>query len=324
MNESIQAGDGQVIKTTPKDFFLHMGAIIALYISTWSFLALWFALLDEIFKNPLAYSDPYSAGISLAIAALVVIFPTFMLLSWIIHNSEKKDPEKRELRIRKWLVYLTTFLAGAIIVIDLIVLLYQFLSGQELTTAFVWKVVVVLAVIGAIFYYYLYKIRKAIADGPAKYLTGAVALVVIASIVMGFTIMGSPQAQREKRVDQERAFNLQDIQWQVVNYWQQKEVLPESLSDLNNPISGYRVPTDPQTGVDYEYIVKGDRAFELCATFVSASAQESAVPGRYVEPAFGVRGGIDGNWDHEAGRTCFERTIDPELYPPYKNSPVVR
>lgn len=25
---------------------------------------------------------------------------------------------------------------------------------------------------------------------------------------------------------------------------------------------------------------------------------------------------FDANWEHAAGRTCFERTIDPDLYPP--------
>ncbi|MFH1769172.1 MAG: hypothetical protein ABH833_00710, partial [Parcubacteria group bacterium] len=28
-------------------------------------------------------------------------------------------------------------------------------------------------------------------------------------------------------------------------------------------------------------------------------------------------GGMNDSWDHEEGRTCFERTIDPEVYRPY-------
>ena len=28
-------------------------------------------------------------------------------------------------------------------------------------------------------------------------------------------------------------------------------------------------------------------------------------------------GGMNESWDHEAGRVCFERTIDKDLYPPY-------
>ena len=27
--------------------------------------------------------------------------------------------------------------------------------------------------------------------------------------------------------------------------------------------------------------------------------------------------GVNDSWDHQIGRTCFERTIDKDLYPPY-------
>jgi len=308
-------------KTTPKDFFLYIGVIATLYISTWSFIALWFAILDELFRDPLAYADPYSGAISLAIASLIVIFPAFLVISWIIHKDEARNPEKQELKIRKWLTYLTTFLAGAIIIIDLVTLLYRFLSGQELTAAFVWKVVVVLVVIGAIFAYYIYKIRGQLSDKAATYLTTLVSIVVLASIVTGFSIMGSPQSQREKRLDQERVNDLQFIQLQVVNYWQQKETLPTMLADLEDPISGYIVPTDPDTDMPYEYTVVGDLAFELCATFARASETEDASAVRYIEPA---GKGLNETWKHDAGRNCFERTIDPELYPPYKDLSVIR
>jgi hypothetical protein len=29
-------------------------------------------------------------------------------------------------------------------------------------------------------------------------------------------------------------------------------------------------------------------------------------------------GSSNESWDHEAGKTCFERTIDPEIYKPYE------
>jgi hypothetical protein len=31
-----------------------------------------------------------------------------------------------------------------------------------------------------------------------------------------------------------------------------------------------------------------------------------------------------GNWEHDAGRVCFDRTIDPTLYPKPEPAPVVR
>ena len=42
------------------------------------------------------------------------------------------------------------------------------------------------------------------------------------------------------------------------------------------------------------------------------------------EPAmYPYPGGVSQNWDHKAGRTCFTRTIDPEIYKPYNPVPVV-
>jgi len=87
-------------KTSPKDFFLHLGVIVSLYISTISIITLLFKIIDESFVDPLKYSDPYSTGISLAIASLFVIFPLFVFISWVLHKDEAKYPEKRELGIR--------------------------------------------------------------------------------------------------------------------------------------------------------------------------------------------------------------------------------
>jgi hypothetical protein len=44
--------------------------------------------------------------------------------------------------------------------------------------------------------------------------------------------MGSPNSQRLFRLDQKRIVDLQNIQYQVINYWQQKEKLPEEFKAL--------------------------------------------------------------------------------------------
>ena len=107
--------------------------------------------------------------------------------------------------------------------------------------------------------------------------------------------------------------DLQTVQWQIVNYWQSKEKLPPTLAELEDSISGFVVPTDKETGAVYEYHVTGALVFELCATFSRDSRGTSkdfmAVPSVYP--------GIEGeNWQHKQGRQCFERTIDPDRYPP--------
>ena len=292
-------------RTSPKDFFLHLGVIAALYISTISIIALWFKIIDEFFKDPLKYSDPYSGGISMAIAALFVVFPIFIAISWILHKNEKLNPQKREVGIRKWVIYFTIFIAGIAIVIDLIVLLNTFLSGREMTASFVSKAFVVLVVIGTIFTYYIQKIRsrEGVSSNVAKRLTVCTVLFVIASVVVGFVVMGSPQAQRMKRLDAERISDLQSIQWQIVNYWQTKNILPKTLDDLKDPISGYVLPTDPATDEPYVYKATGERAFKLCAVF--------DLEGGSMYPA---KSAYNETWEHGAGEVCFEREIDPKKY----------
>jgi len=299
-------------KTSAKDFFLYLGAIVTLYVSAVSIITLWFRVIDEIFPDPLKYSDPYSTGISLAIASLLVIFPLYIIISWMLHKDEAKHPEKRELGIRKWLIYLTLFVAGMVIVIDLITLINTFLSGKEITSSFIAKVFVILLVIGTIFTYYLYKVRskEGISKSLAKKLTWGTLLFVIMSIVIGFVVMGSPQNQRMKRIDRERVSDLSNIQRHIVNYWQTKEILPETLNDLEDEISGFRSPVDPETEEPYKYKVVSSLVFEICATFDLASEEDDIDP--YKSEYF-----INGTpqiWEHEAGETCFEKTIDPEKY----------
>lgn len=149
-----------------------------------------------------------------------------------------------------------------------------------------------------------------------KYFVIGVIVVVGAAIVYGFIIAGSPQEERLRKFDDQRAQDLQLIQNQIVNFWQAKNVLPAALADLRDSLSGMIIPVDPETKQAYEYTVVNPTtfAFELCAVFNRAS---DSVSPSVTYPSM-LPGGD--NWQHGAGRVCFERTIDKELYgkrPPY-------
>ncbi|MEK7139980.1 MAG: DUF5671 domain-containing protein [Patescibacteria group bacterium] len=305
-------------KTTPKDFFLHLGAIVALYISVTSVLTLIFAIIDQIFPRPFEYTDPYASGVSLAMAMLIVAFPLYILFMRIVSGVEKASPEKRELPVRKWLTFITLFVAGAVIAGDLIVLLQKFFAGEEITLGFALKVISIIVVLAAVFGFYLREIHRTAVDNMTMrtYSAYGAGAFVLLAIVVGFWVMGSPYTQKEKRFDAERVSHLQTIQYQIISYWQNKEKLPAALNDLNDPIGGFVLPIDPQTGTAYEYSIKDGLSFELCATFVKetptgAISQEFAVPAAY--PPY--KNAVNENWQHGVGRACFERTIDPELYP---------
>ncbi len=142
-----------------------------------------------------------------------------------------------------------------------------------------------------------------------KYFVYLIILVVTASVVTGFFIVGSPKEQRLYRFDEQRISDLQTIQSEIINYWQGKEKLPAELSVLRDDIRGINIPKDPASGAEYIYEIRGSESFALCATFdrPSSSQSELKVP-RPVEPYQAQ------NWEHEAGYVCFGRTIDKDLY----------
>jgi len=217
-------------------------------------------------------------------------------------------------------VTISLFISAITIIVDLIIFVYNFLNG-ELTIQFFLKVLVVLLVAGAVFGYYIWELkRQALKSKTPKILAIIVAAVVVGTITLGFFIVGTPADQRERRFDDQRVSDLQILQSQIVNYWSKKDVLPAELKNLEDSITGFVVPVDPSTKQVYEYKIINPLTFELCAVF-SKSSQESGLASRSVTSAYDS---FQQNWDHEAGRHCWERTIDPDLYKIDKlNTPVI-
>lgn len=307
-------------RATPKDFFLWAGAMIALYGSVIAFLGLIFDYINYAFPNALAssYGNPYQGSVAYEMASLIVFAPLCLLLMRLIRRDIARDASRADVWVRRWALFLTLFIAGLTIAIDLIVLITSFLNGESLTAAFLLKVLVVLLVAGAGFLHFMADLRGYWARNPgySQSVTWAVAALVAFSIVSGFLIIGTPQQARQQRLDDQRVSDLMSIQWQVVSYWQQKQKLPASINDLEDPISGYNNPRDPQTGVPYTYRPGEGMSFSVCATFSGAGnaqgIQGESMPAR-------PYGTLEGDWAHGAGQTCFERTIDPERYPPNPN-----
>ena len=180
---------------------------------------------------------------------------------------------------------------------------------------FFLKVLVVLLVAGGVFLHFLADLRGYWNKRPdrAKMVGIAAGVLVLLSIISGFFIMGTPGQVRLARFDSQKVSDLQNVQWQIVNYWQQKETLPQDISDIEDPLGGWTLPVDPQgPPFAYQYKKTGAMSFQLCATFNLASDEKSS-------EAMPVRpyGTVDGTWKHEAGEVCFDRSIDPERYPPY-------
>ncbi len=308
-------------KNTPRDFFLHAGAFVALYLGAIALITLLFSVINYAVPDALEqmyYSDPYSGPMRFAIASLIILAPLSVYLFYIIQRETRKNPERKSLGVRKWLTYITIFIAGATIVGDLIVLMDSFLGGA-LPTAFLLKVLAVLGVMGAGFAYFYLDIKGYWVTHAAysRYAGFGVLVVVLASIVGGMTLMGSPMKQRELSIDNQQVMELQQLQSEVLGYWQNTRTLPTDIKALRNDFTNMPPLESPDGRPAYEYAATGDLSFELCATFARASVDTSM---SYIQSEVFVEGE---NWDHEAGRACFERTINPALFPPVDAKPVV-
>ena len=76
-----------------------------------------------------------------------------------IGRAVARFPIKRLSPVRRWLTYLTLFLAAGVLIGDMTTLLYNVLGG-EATPRFLCKVLVVAVIAGGIFYYYMQDLRR--------------------------------------------------------------------------------------------------------------------------------------------------------------------
>lgn len=328
-------------KVSSKFFFLSLGVIISLITSVVAFLNLAFEILNKKFPDVLNSTYQYGymsysfEGARVALATLIIIFPVFILVSYFWKKETHIELGTIDLVIKKWMLSLLIFLAGIVIVVDLVTLVRYFVSG-EITDRFMYKVLITILVALFVGVHYMFELQgreKIWKFNIAIWATIKSSVLVLLLIIWAFMVIGSPKEQRTWRLDDRRTQDLQSMQWQVISYWQQKEELPETIAELSNPISGYFTPVDPEfeRGVMYEYRAVSENSFELCATFSAPMPkgwQENSYGGGVMPMREDVAvssypypgGGMNESWDHEAGRTCFLRTIDEDLYPPFSVS----
>jgi hypothetical protein len=321
-------------------FFLCLGVLITLITSVVSFLNLVFATLNKRFPDVLnsnyqyGYSTYDYESIRMALSTLIIFFPIFLVISYFWKKFIRGGLGSIDEIIKKWVMYIILFLSALVVVVDLVTLVRYFISG-EITTRFILKVVITLVVAVLVGAFHILELRTEVSgEKKTGLIFGLIGLVlVVAAISCSFSIMGSPMKQRLLRLDDRRVGDLQNIQWQVISYWQQKEKLPADLQELVNPLSGYSLPVEPEfeKGKKYEYALRGPMTFELCATFSLPMPKGwREYGGGEVFPMMDYKvsntsypypgGGANESWDHQEGRTCFERTIDKDMYPPFSKS----
>jgi len=321
-----------------REAFLYLVLFLTLYVSAISIGTLLFQFVNRWIPDPLQAANFSITGITSIIrnatASLTIAFPVFLLVSWILSRAMRRDPAKRSSGVRRWLTYITLFIAAGVMIGDLITLLNNVLSG-DLTTQFILKVLIVLVIAGIIFGFYLWNLRQEEKEKPEKestksrprisFFLAVILILVLATLIGGFYFSGSPSTERARRFDWERAQSLQQISYAMDTYWlRYNHQLPSSLdaliAGLSDPTSQYYLPAtslrDPLTQTPYEYRAMTTSTYELCATFATAGNIMEDEGGGFKSAPMGMMNDMANPlWRHEQGRTCFGLRIREPLKP---------
>lgn len=141
-----------------------------------------------------------------------------------------------------------------------------------------------------------------------KIFIGAVCAAVLAAIVFGLALSGSPESARSRQFDDMRSANLQEISFALESYFNVNGGLPTALDNLLVK-GGYPVNSlkDPKTKENYEYKIIGGGKYELCAVFETDSA-ENSYSNNVPRPLYPYPGQEAVNFfEHGIGRNCFSR-----------------
>ena len=145
-----------------REAFLYLLLFASLYLAAWNLGSLLFDLINHAFPDP---SDQdyeaarLGASIRWAASSVIIAFPVFLFVARHLGRELARNPVKRLSTVRRWLTYLTLFIAASVLIGDMITLVYNLLGG-ELSTRFVLKVVVAAVIAGTVFGYYLIDLRQ--------------------------------------------------------------------------------------------------------------------------------------------------------------------
>ena len=123
----------------------------------------------------------------------------------------------------------------------------------------------------------------------------AATVVVVATLIGAVVVTGGPSTQRELRLDEQRARDLDQIVTAVNAYSVRHNAIPLSLDSMV-PDQLAQVPRDPVTRQPYSYAATGPKNFRICATFQRPTEEDDGGARIYGKP-----------WDHHArGPACYD------------------
>ena len=143
-----------------REAFIYLLLFSTMYVVAFQFGSLLFDFINQAFPDPAVnqFERFQRESIRFSVSSLIVALPVFLYMSRLTNRETAFDPAKRTSPVRRWLTYLTLFSAACVLIGDVTTLIYSLLGG-ELSTRFVLKVLVVAAIAGTIFWFYVSDLR---------------------------------------------------------------------------------------------------------------------------------------------------------------------
>lgn len=267
-------------------------------LGVWVVALVWLGdlLIDRAFPSPLDVSPYQRSGIAWQMASVIVAFPIYLWINYLLGREIAQRPETLDSGVRKWLTYIALVITAGTLVGDAVWFLTTFLTG-DLSQRFLAKAFMLFVVVGGVYWYYLVTIRS---DRPARNYNrsfGSLAVVaVLVAIVLGFAGIGSPSHGQGLNYDNQRTQDLFALASSVTQTYASSKRLPKTLKEIDPAGAHSR---DPQ-GISYRYLPSAAPYYSLCASFNTDTRPSARDP-----------------WRHNSGQWCyhFNATQTPE-YPP--------
>lgn len=293
------------LSLSAREAFMHLVMFATLYTFAYAAGAILFVLIARAFPDP-ATRPWEEAGLEMlrgSLAACVTAFPIYLWTAWLVGRSLVREPEKRSSGVRRWLTYLTLFVAVVTLIGNFAGVITSLLSGA-LTARVLLQSSVVFGIAGLVFGHYLLGLRRDEAEGAAPPARTSVlgrvgAFGTVLVLVAGFASVGSPGHTRARTLDARRVQALTELSNRVQSHFDDHHELPAQLTELPDALRPYDRAggLDPATRQPYAYAVVDSLTYTLGATFESADTLDAN--GRPIEP----------EWRHAAGPVTFTRRV---------------
>lgn len=147
-----------------------------------------------------------------------------------------------------------------------------------------------------------------------KYYIGIGALSIFVIVLVFYSIVdsGGPFRAKDIKNDQTRISNFEIISREIEYYVEENGALPANLQALDVDTLGIKI-TDPATGKEYAYTIKGKDSYDLCTEFSADKQNTSSYTDDYDDYGYGS-GKI-----YKKGYYCVNYKVSPTTFNYYED-----